>query len=267
MHRYWAGNRRITARILTVVLLCAATACSSIERQAVGETVPDSTSTSSSVENQTTIPEGTSSTTSTMPPVATTVLRAKDVRVLYRLPVKKKVVFITIDDGGFISDSLVRYLNRNHIPATSFVMPEPLVWQWGQYRRIKSMTFENHSNTHGHMRRMTFAQQKEEICRAGKIIRRRAKASPILFRPPGGDWNDTTKRAMAACGVRYLVLWNAIADDQIIRMRPSWKLLPGDIILMHYRTSLISSLEWLMEQIHHDGLQPALLRDYVKYGD
>ena len=202
-----------------------------------------------------------------MPPVTSTVLRARDVRVLYRLPVKKKVVFITIDDGGFISDALVRYLNTNHIPVTSFVMPEPLVWQWGQFRRIKSMTFENHSNTHGHMRRMSFAQQKEEICRARNIIRRKTKSSPILFRPPGGDWNDTTKLAMAACGVRYLVLWDAIADDQIIRMRPSWKLLPGDIILMHYRTSLISSLEWLMDQIRHDGLKPALLRDFVKYGD
>lgn len=268
MQRVWSRNYRTNARRLTVVLLLTASACSSIERRATGETVPDVGSTTTTYfDLQTTVPEQTTTTTSTIPPVTTTVLRARDVRVLYRLPVKKKVVFITIDDGGFISDSLVRYLNTHHIPVTSFVMPEPLVWQWGQYRRIKSMTFENHSNTHGHMRRMTFAQQKEEICRAGKIIRRRTKASPILFRPPGGDWNDTTKRAMAACGVRYLVLWNAIADDQIIRMRPSWKLLPGDIILMHYRKSLISSLQWLMEQIRHDGLKPALLRDYVKYGD
>lgn len=267
MRQVWSTTHRSTAHTVFLFLLLVFSACSSIERRATGETLPELISTTTGFEPQTTISEDALSTTSTTPPVTTTLVRPKDVRVLYRLPVKKKVVFITIDDGGFISDSLVQYLNTNRIPVTSFVMPEPLVWQWSQYRRIKSMTFENHSNTHGHMRRMTFVQQKEEICRARNIIRRRTKASPILFRPPGGDWNDTTKRAMAACGVRYLVLWNAIADDQIIRMRPSWKLLPGDIILMHYRTRLISSLEWLMEQIRHDGLKPALLRDYVKYGD
>lgn len=263
-------HHRIVARVVTVSLLLAAPACSSIERAATGESLPE-TSVADTTIPLTTVQEPSTTTSittsSTMPPVTTTVLRARDVRVLYRMPVKKRVVFITIDDGGFISTDLVRYLNANRIPATSFVMPEPLVWQWGQYRRIKAMTFENHSNTHGHMRRMTFAQQKEEICRARSIVRRKTGVAPILFRPPGGDWNDTTKKAMAACGMRYLVLWNVIADNQIIRMRPSWTLLPGDIILMHYRNDIIPSLRWLMEQIRADGLKPALLRDYVKYGD
>ena len=253
------GHRIIVIPALVALFLVAST-CSSIERAATSETIPETSIPESTVLETTT-------TSSTMPPVTTTVLRARDVRVLYRMPVKKRVVFITIDDGGYISTDLVRFLNVNRIPATSFVMPEPLVWQWGQYRRIKAMTFENHSNTHGHMRRMTFAQQKEEICRARSIIRRKTGTKPILFRPPGGDWNDTTKKAMAACGMRYLVLWNVIADDQIIRMRPSWTLLPGDIILMHYRNDIIPSLKWLMEQIKADGLKPALLRDYVKYGD
>ena len=193
-------------------------------------------------------------------------LRARDVRVLTRIPVKKRLVFITIDDGGFISEDLVRFLNRERIPITSFVMPEPLLWQLGQYRKVKHMTFENHSNTHGHMRRMTFAQQKEEICRANRLVGKMARSTPVFFRPPGGDWNETTRRAAAACGVRYLVLWNVIADDEIIRMRSSHQLLPGDIILMHYRKNLIPSLRWVMAQLRHDGLKPALMRDYVKYG-
>lgn len=204
------------------------------------------------------------STTTTVAPT-TTVLRPRDVRILTRLHVKKRVVFITIDDGGFISDDLVAFLNRERIPITSFVMPEPLLWQLSQYRKVKRMTFENHSNTHGHMRRMTFAQQKEEICRANRLVGRMAHSKPVFFRPPGGDWNETTRRAAAACGIRYLVLWDVIADDEIIRMRSSHQLLPGDIILMHYRKTLIPSLRWVMAQLRHDGLTPALMRDYVRY--
>lgn len=229
-------------------------------------TEPSSTTT-------TTTPVPTTGPTTTVPAPTTTIrtttttvpLRAKDVRVLYRLPVKSNVVFITIDDGGYVSPDLVRYLNANHIPATSFVMPGPLVWQWSKYRQIKAMSFENHTNTHAHLRRLDFAHQKAEICRARDIISHWAHRKSILFRPPGGDWNETTKRAAAACGYRYLVMWNVIADNHYIRMRRSLRLVPGDIILMHYKSTLLSSLKWVIAQARHDGLRPALLRDYVRY--
>lgn len=265
---------------MAMVLLVTAVAPRTVTRVATGETVPPSTSTtevSATVPEptSTTVPATASPTTVTVPamstvPVPTTSstvpLRASDVRVLTRLPVRKRVVFITIDDGGFISNELVAFLNRERIPVTTFVMPEPLMWQLPKFRRIRSITFENHSNTHGHMRRMTFAQQKEEICRANTLVGRMGKSSPVFFRPPGGDWNETTRRAAAACGIRYLVLWNVIADDRIIRMRSGHTLLPGDIILMHYRKGLISSLKWVMAQLRHDGLRPALMRDHVRYG-
>lgn len=233
-----------------------------------GDTVPPTeppttTSTTSTTTVPTTIPSTTVPvTTTTKPP-----LRAKDVRVLYRLPVKSRVVFITIDDGGYISPELVRFLNSQHVPVTSFVMPGPLVWQWSKYRLIKSMSFENHTNTHAHLRRLDFAHQKAEICRARDIIAHWAHRKSILFRPPGGDWNETTKRAAAACGYRYLVMWNVVADNHFIRMRKSLRLLPGDIILMHYKSTLMSSLKWVLAQARHDGLRPALLRDHVRYNE
>lgn len=189
-----------------------------------------------------------------------------DARVLYSLKPDKRVVFITIDDGGYVSPGLVAYLNRNRIPVTNFVMPEPLLWMWGRFRQIKRMDFGDHTNTHAHLRRLSYARQKREICEGKRLVARISGQTPVLFRPPGGDFNDTTKRAMVACGIRYLVLWNVIADDRIIRMRRSHQLLPGDIVLMHYRSDIIASLEHLMNQLRHDGLKPALLADYLKYG-
>jgi peptidoglycan/xylan/chitin deacetylase (PgdA/CDA1 family) len=206
-------------------------------------------------------------TTTTSSTTTTTVVTRKDVRVLYSLPVKERVVFITIDDGGFMSRDTARYINQNKIPITSFILPEPLVRRWDKFDLIKSQTYENHSNTHGRMRRMTFAQQKEEICRSNTIIRRKSGREPAFFRPPGGDFNAITKKAMAACGIRYLAMWNVVADDGVIRMRRSHTLMPGDIILMHYKSSMTESLKKVMAQLKRNKLKPALLRDYVRYPD
>lgn len=260
---------------ISVILLLTVAALSPGRTPAVsGDSVPPTeppvaTSTTSTPEPTTEPPPATSTiptttiaatTTTTKPP-----LRASDVRVLYRLPVKSPVVFITIDDGGYISPDLVRFLNSQHVPVTSFVMPGPLVWQWPKLRQIRDMSFENHTNTHAHLRRLDFAHQKAEICRARDIIAARSHRKSILFRPPGGDWNETTKRAAAACGYRYLVMWNVIADNRYIRMRKSLRLRPGDIILMHYKSTLLSSLRWVLQQARHDGLKPALLRDHVRH--
>lgn len=222
-------------------------------------TIPAETTTVP-VETTPTVPE------TTLPAPTTTVVTRRDVRVLTSLRVNKRVAFITIDDGGYISPSVVKYLNTNKIPVTSFVMPEPLLWQWYKFRQMKYMQYGNHSNTHAHLRRLSFAQQKEEICRGKKLVGRISRQVPTLFRPPGGDWNETTLRAMAACGMRYLINWNVQADHQFIQMRSSMKLMPGDIILMHYKSDLLPSLQWVMAQLRHDNLKPAFLGDYLKYG-
>lgn len=214
---------------------------------------------------ESTLPTTTAATT-TAATTTTTVVTRRDVRVLTSLRVRDRVAFITIDDGGYISPDVVKYLNANKIRATSFVMPEPLLWQWAKYRQMKYMRYGNHSNTHAHLRRLSFAKQKEEICTGKKLVRRISRQTPVLFRPPGGDWNETTLRAMAACGMRYLINWNVQADHQFIQMRSSLKLMPGDIILMHYKSDLLPSLKWVMEQMRADRLRPAFLNDYLKYG-
>jgi peptidoglycan/xylan/chitin deacetylase (PgdA/CDA1 family) len=241
------------AQVVVAALLTTAVATASHSGLSVAEPV-DST-----------VPiEDTTSTSST---TTTTVVTRKDVRVLYSLPVKDRVVFITIDDGGFMSRDAARYINQNKIPITSFILPEPLVRRWDRFDLIKTQTYENHSNTHRGMRRMSFAQQKEEICRSNTIIRRKSGREPAFFRPPGGDFNETTKRAMVACGVRYLAMLNVVADDEVIRMRRSRALMPGDIILMHYKPSMVASLKKVMAELKRKKLKPALMRDYVQYPD
>jgi hypothetical protein len=62
-------------------------------------------------------------------------------------------------------------------------------------------------------------------------------------------------------------MWNVVADDEVIRMRRSRALMPGDIILMHYKPSMVASLKKVMAELKRKKLKPALMRDYVQYPD
>lgn len=195
-------------------------------------------------------------TTSTVP------LTSKDVKEWYRIPTRDKVVFITIDDGFTVTKELARVLRRHKVPITTFAMPRPLNRNKKWFLARTRMTFENHTVNHTSLTRLPLRHQRKEICGANTRIRRITGETPVLFRPPGGNFNDTTKKAMARCGIKHLVMWNVIAEKNVLRM-PKGRLHRGDIILMHYLKSTASTLELLLQQMKKDGLRPALLRDYL----
>lgn len=199
-----------------------------------------------------------STTTTTIPKILT----SKDVKVTYKVNTKDKVVFITIDDGFHVSEELARVIRRHKLPITTFAMPRLVAREKKWYLGNKNMTFENHTVNHRSLTQLSFTQQRKEICRANTQLQRTTKQEPTLFRPPGGNFNQRTKKAVAACGMKHLVMWNVIAEKGVLRM-PRGGLTPGDIILMHYIPSVASTLEMLLRQIKHDGLKPALLRDYL----
>jgi peptidoglycan/xylan/chitin deacetylase (PgdA/CDA1 family) len=190
-------------------------------------------------------------------------LTSKDVKVTYKVNTKDKVVFITIDDGFYVSKELARVIRRHKLPITTFAMPRLVARDKKWYLGNKNMTFENHTVNHRSLTQLSFTQQRKEICRANTQLEKTTEQQPTLFRPPGGNFNQLTKKAIAACGMRHLVMWNVIAEKGVLRM-PQGGLTPGDIILMHYIPSAAATLEKLVRQIKYDGLKPALLTDYLK---
>ena len=183
-------------------------------------------------------------------------------QVIYRVPTTDRVVFITIDDGWSPSPRLARLIDRKRIPVTTFAVAPQLERHRKWFLARQRMTFENHSVTHPLLADRSYKKQRHEICGANSRIERVTGEKPVLFRPPGGSFSRTTERALASCGIKYLVMWNAIAEKGRIRIN-SGRLRPGDIILMHYIGSAPESLELLMGLIRRSGLRPALLRDYL----
>lgn len=204
------------------------------------------------------ISDPTDPTTTSVPEVIT----ASDVKVTYKVKTRDKVVFITIDDGFHISPELAKIIRRNKVPITTFAMPRLVEREKKWYLANNNMTFENHTVNHKSLTPMSVTQQRKEICRANTQLKKTTGATPVLFRPPGGNWNERTKKAVAACGMKHIVMWNVIAEQGQLRI-PKGKLQRGDIILMHYIPSVAPTLELLLKKIKKDGLKPALLRDYL----
>ena len=188
----------------------------------------------------------------------------RKVNVVYNVPNRDNAVFITIDDGGYASPAFGRWLDRQRLPITNFVMPEMLHLHRAWYRARPLMTFENHTNTHAHMTLISPAEQEQEICRASRLIQGIVKERPRLYRPPRGSWNDDSRTAAARCGITHLVMWSATADGGVIRTPGNRPLRSGDIVILHYNDGLPASMAHLLATIDKHGLKPALLRDYLR---
>jgi peptidoglycan/xylan/chitin deacetylase (PgdA/CDA1 family) len=197
----------------------------------------------------------------TVPPAsapATTVPQRdawREVKVVYRVETDDPVVFITIDDGAVTSDQLGDWLDRRTLPIVNFVMPGIL--------EQRADWFQNHSYSHAHMTKSTLQRQTFEICRASRIIGELTGTRPTMFRPPRGSWNDDTRRAAHACGIRHIVMWNVTADRSTIRTATGRPVRAGDIVILHWRPDTQASLEHLLAYLRTVGLRPALLDDYL----
>lgn len=87
-------------------------------------------------------------------------------RLISRIDTEDRVAFITIDDGRSVTDSMSDYIRDNKIPVTSFVLPEWLKKLWGPtYSTFSKMTFENHTNTHRRLGRLSSRSRRKNSAR------------------------------------------------------------------------------------------------------
>ncbi len=189
---------------------------------------------------------------------------ASEVKVVHQVRTKDKVVFITIDDGVTVSDSLAKFIDENEILITTFALAGELWRNRDWFSDRENMTFENHTNTHVHMTLITPESQIFEICRASQIVRNVVNDRPIFFRPPGGGWNEEVRASVGHAGIKYIAMWNVQVDKGKILNRGRKSLSPGDIVLLHYTQGLERDLKVLLTKMKQDGLEPALLRAYLK---
>ena len=158
----------------------------------------------------------------------------------------KRQIALTIDDGynPSVCRQLLYILQRERVTATWFPYAWALSSDAALWRRIASAGFPiaNHTVSHPVLPRLSIGEQYSEIVRA-RLRVEAVTGKPMLrvLRPPGGSYDDDTRRAATAAGFTTVVMWDAtFADTSTTSSLASqiWRasqVRNGSIVLMHCR--------------------------------
>ncbi|MFE2264182.1 polysaccharide deacetylase family protein [Streptomyces griseosporeus] len=195
-----------------------------------------------------------------LPPVFTTI------------PTKKKIVFLTIDDGAEKDPAFLRMMRDLKIPYSAFLSNYLVKDDYGYFRKMQDtgVVLNNHTLTHPYLPGLSYAEQKREICGMQDVIEKRYGRRPTLFRPPYGNYNQDTLRAAKACGIRYAPLW----DEEVFVDHWEYRewdrdLHPGDIVLSHFRGrddwkgTMPDMIRRFLKKVTDKGYAVARLEDYL----
>ncbi len=188
------------------------------------------------------------------------------VPVISRISTKQKVVFLTIDDGIVTNSQDAALMKNAQVKATFFLVHRFIVNDYQYFADLAQQTgsdIENHSYDHYELINKPYDQQKTDICMNADVFTQWFGKRPLIFRPSGGAYDDTTQKAAAACGMKALVLWDAAINNGTVKYQAG-KMQPGDIVLMHFRATFPEDLNAFVKDAHNAGLQPELLTDWLQ---
>ncbi|WP_245665485.1 polysaccharide deacetylase family protein [Actinoplanes subtropicus] len=184
----------------------------------------------------------------------------------HRLAVRQRVAFLTMDDGQVQLPTAGPLMAAAHIPFTMFLIGPVAAKNPPFFQRLASEggVIEDHTLTHPSMRGLPYATQRHEICGARDLLHATFHITPRFFRPPYGNYDDNTLRAVHDCGLQAAFDWTeTVNNGKVYYQTAVHRIEPGDIILMHFRPAFVSDVTAALTAIHQSGLTPALLENYV----
>jgi len=188
------------------------------------------------------------------------------VPVISRIPTTEKVAFLTIDDGIVTSPSDAQLMQAGSAKATFFLVYRFISTDYSFFNDLAIRTgsdIENHTYDHYLLTNLTYDQQKVDICKNADQFSAWFGRRPVLLRPSGGAYDDITLHAAADCGMKAIILWDASINNGVIKYQNSSKMRPGDIVLMHFRSTFQEDLDAFVKAANSAGLQPELLVDWL----
>ena len=130
---------------------------------------------------------------------------------IYCVETDKKQIAISFDAawGNDDTESLISILKEYNVPATFFVVG---AWVDKYPESVKALSdaghqIQNHSNTHPHMPQLSLSQMQDEVNSCNKKIESVTGKCPTLFRPPYGDYDNETVKALSDMNM-YSIQWD-----------------------------------------------------------
>jgi peptidoglycan/xylan/chitin deacetylase (PgdA/CDA1 family) len=209
------------------------------------------------------------------PAVKPITLRASDPAVFSRVPMTDKVVFVTIDDGFEKEPAFIQMVRDLQVPITVELADLFIRNDYAYFERLYEtgyVSIQNHTVNHPlSMPALSAAQQLDEIAGQQEILRRRYGVTPYIFRPPGGNYDETTIAAVGGAGLSGMMLWKeAMQVSDMQYQTAAHRLQPGDIILCHFRgpsqldgETMVRMMTRLYRHIQRQGFTVADITRYV----
>ncbi len=186
-------------------------------------------------------------------------------------------IALTFDDGpGPYTPEVLDVLEREHVPATFFVIGEELrYFSASTTREIRhGFVIGDHTETHPMLAQLSAHEQHEELFEQAARIELLGGTRPVLFRPPYGSFDTTTFHLLHQMHM-LMVLWSVDTDDyqqpgvEVIERNALEGAKPGAIILMHdaggNRSQTIAALPTIIHTLRKRGYRlvtvPQLLKD------
>lgn len=189
--------------------------------------------------------------------------------VLTKIPTEQKVVFLTIDDGANKTPAELQILKDNHIKASLFLAQTFILDNPDFFKAFVAdgSKVEDHTLSHQlNFIKLTYVQQKAEICGMADYVEKTYGRRPVFFRPPGGPYTDSVRKAVADCGLKAVIDWEAKANAGGMDYQVGKGLRPGEIVLMHFRPEFAADMAAFLAAQKAAGLDVVLLEDYLATG-
>ena len=237
-------------------------------------TAGDEETTSTTASTTTAAPTTTTTaapTTTTLPPVPGITVGALTggpgpIPVVHRVPTFDPVVFLTIDDGVVKDPAVLEVIRARNVPVTQFLTQQYVGSDPTYFQQLEQLggVVGIHTRTHPDLTRLSDEAKADQICGVGADYTQTFGAAPELMRPPYGEYDAPTVQVAASCGVKAVMHWSATFEDGQLALQSGTALRPGEVILLHFKDSLASDLQILLDMIAAAGLRPAPLIDYIR---
>jgi peptidoglycan/xylan/chitin deacetylase (PgdA/CDA1 family) len=153
-----------------------------------------------------------------------------------------------------------------HIPFSMFLIAPVASRNADFFKQLVASggTVEDHTMSHPDLKNRPYDFQRHEICEAKSSLEGTFGTPVRFFRPPYGDYDQTTLKAVHDCGLKAAFYWSeTVNNGTVFYQTPEHRIHPGDIILMHFRPAFVNDVIAALTAIHNAGLTPALLENYL----
>jgi peptidoglycan/xylan/chitin deacetylase (PgdA/CDA1 family) len=186
-----------------------------------------------------------------------------------------KLVALTFDDGPNVKYTLkiLKTLEDGNSTATFFVIGEYAKSYPDIVEEVNNsgMQIASHSNGHDDFRDLAQKKGLNDLKTTSNILKKITGKKPLLFRPPGGNYNDFV-RGYVPYPMFYWAKdsndWNSKYTDEQVIDNIMVGLNEGDIILCHDRVERTCvMLKEIIKLIHKKGYKIVSISEMYDYYD